>query len=63
MSSAFYCRFSSENAGITSKICRAYTDRTHDDYHGYWEKVCLQLWKTYVSFQHKSAVYGCTGWP
>ncbi len=55
MSSEFYNRFIRENAGIISKICRAYTD-TPDDYHDYFQEVCLQLWRTHESFQQQSAV-------
>lgn len=55
MSSAFYNRFIRENAGIISKICRAYTD-TPDDYNDYFQEVCLQLWKTHESFQGSAAV-------
>ena len=55
MSSAFYNRFIRENAGIISKICRAYTD-TPDDYHDYFQEVCLQLWKNHESFEGKSAL-------
>lgn len=55
MSSEFYNRFIRENAGIISKICRAYTD-TNEDYHDYFQEVCLQLWKAHASFQHQSAV-------
>lgn len=55
MSSEFYNRFIRENAGIISKICRAYAD-TADDYHDYFQEVCLQLWRTHASFQGKSSV-------
>ena len=55
MSSAFYNRFIRENAGIISKICRAYTD-TPEDFNDYFQEVCLQLWKNHESFQEKSAV-------
>lgn len=55
MSSEFYNRFIRENAGIISKICRAYTD-TSEDYYDYFQEVCLQLWRTHESFQHQSAV-------
>lgn len=55
MSSEFYNRFIRENAKIISKICRAYTDSA-DDYHDYFQEVCLQLWRSRESFQNKSAV-------
>jgi RNA polymerase sigma-70 factor (ECF subfamily) len=54
MGSDFYTLSILPFAGIIIKICRAYT-HSQEDFEDYYQEVCLQIWRSRGSFQHKSA--------